>query len=45
MRKIIVTVLATLQMDEKQHVVGHQPSQLYDLRREEVGSCQHRQWI
>src|SRR5207344_2565800 len=35
--------LAALQMDEKQHVVRHQPPSRQDLDREEVGPCQHRQ--
>src|SRR5450830_179240 len=35
--------LAALEMDEKQHVVGHQSSQREDLHREKVGPRQHRQ--
>ena len=35
--------LAALEMDEKQYVVGHQPSQREDLYREKVGPRQHRQ--
>jgi len=34
---------ATLEMDEKQHVVGHQPSQREHLRGEEVRPRQQRQ--
>ncbi len=34
---------AALEMDEKQHVVGHQPAQREHLRREEVGARQQRQ--
>src|SRR5450830_244764 len=35
--------LAALEVNEKQHVVGHQSAQREDLRREEVGPRQHRQ--
>jgi hypothetical protein len=34
---------AALEMDEKQHVVGHQPAQRQHLRGEEIGPCQQRQ--
>ena len=34
---------AALKMDEKQHVVGHQPAQRQHLRGEEVGPRQQRQ--
>jgi hypothetical protein len=34
---------AALEMDEKQHVVGHQPAQREHLRGEEVGPDQQRQ--
>src|ERR1700694_2247085 len=35
--------LATLKMDEKQHVVCHQSAQRKDLHCEKVGPRQHRQ--
>src|ERR1700693_1227362 len=35
--------LAALEMDEKQHVVGHKSSEREDVHREEVGLRQHRQ--
>jgi hypothetical protein len=35
--------LAALEMDEKQHVVGHQPAQRQHLRGQEVGPSQQRQ--
>src|SRR5664280_1651835 len=35
--------LAALEVNEKQHVVGHQSAQREDLRREEIGTRQHRQ--
>ena len=34
---------AALEMDEKQHIVGHQPAQREHLRGEEVGPDQQRQ--
>ena len=34
---------AALKMDEKQHVVGHQPAQRQHLRREKIGPRQQRQ--
>ena len=34
---------AAPQMDEKKHVVGHQPAQRQHLRREEVSPSQQRQ--
>ena len=34
---------AALKMDEKQHVIGHQPAQRQHLRREKVGPRQQRQ--
>jgi hypothetical protein len=35
--------LTALEMDEKQHVVGHQSAQREDLYREKVGPRQYRQ--
>jgi hypothetical protein len=34
---------AALEMDEEQHVVGHQSSQREDLHREEIGAREHRE--
>ena len=34
---------AALEMDEEQHVEGHQSSQREDLHREEVGAREHRE--
>ena len=34
---------AALEMDEEQHVVGHQPAQRQYFCGEEVGPCQQRQ--